>query len=143
MAGSSPAMTENDDNDRNLFPTRLKLAGRLVLLAAIVAGIVLAWLHRDALSPSAIEASLSHSAWAPALYLLAHIVASLLFIPRTVMGIAAGLLFGFIRCSVMGSVCLLQIPAQMDVQGDGYAHYDQGTDAQNQKPPDHPHSRLG
>jgi uncharacterized membrane protein YdjX (TVP38/TMEM64 family) len=80
--------------NRTMNVAAFKLAGRFVLLAAIVAGIVLAWLHRDALSPSAIEASLSHSAWAPALYLLAHIVASLLFIPRTLVAAAAGLMFG-------------------------------------------------
>jgi uncharacterized membrane protein YdjX (TVP38/TMEM64 family) len=73
---------------------RLKLAGRAILLAAIVAGIVLAWLNRGALSPGAIEATLSHSAWAPALYLLAHIVASLLFIPRALVAATAGLMFG-------------------------------------------------
>jgi uncharacterized membrane protein YdjX (TVP38/TMEM64 family) len=87
-------MTEQGLPERNVSLARLKLAGRLLLLAAIVAGIVLAWLHRDALSPSAVEAALSHSAWAPVLFLCAHIAASLLFIPRALIAAAAGLMFG-------------------------------------------------
>jgi uncharacterized membrane protein YdjX (TVP38/TMEM64 family) len=75
------------------LPT-LQRAGRILLLAAIVAGIAAAWLRRDVLSPSAIEAALSHSAWAPVLFLLGHIVASLLFIPRALVAAAAGLMFG-------------------------------------------------
>jgi hypothetical protein len=54
----------------------------------------------------------------------------------------AGLVFDF-RRSVVRRMRLLQISPQMDVNGDRYAHDYQGTDAQNQKPPDHPHSRLG
>jgi len=72
----------------------LQRAGRLLLLAAILVGIALAWLHRDALSPRAIEATLSHSAAAPLLYLVAHIAVSLLFIPRMLIAAAAGLMFG-------------------------------------------------
>jgi len=37
----------------------------------------------------------------------------------------------------------LEVAPQVDVQGNRDAHYDQRTDAQNQEPPDHPHSRLG
>lgn len=76
-------------NSRNL-----QRAGRVLVLAAIVAGIALAWLHRDALSPRALEASLSHSTAAPLLYLVAHIAVSLLFIPRALIAAAAGLMFG-------------------------------------------------
>lgn len=73
---------------------RLKLAGRVLLMAAIVAGIALAWTNRQSLSPSAIEAALSHSTAAPVLFLAAHVVASLLFIPRALVAAAAGLMFG-------------------------------------------------
>jgi hypothetical protein len=38
---------------------------------------------------------------------------------------------------------LRKIPAQVEIQGNRDAHYHQRTNAQNQKPPDHPHSRLG
>jgi len=72
----------------------LRHAGRALLLAAILAGIALAWLHRDALTPSAIEAALSHSRAAPILFLAGHVVASLLFIPRALVAAGAGLMFG-------------------------------------------------
>jgi hypothetical protein len=39
-------------------------------------------------------------------------------------------------------VCLSQMTAQAHVHGDCNAHYDQGTYAKDQEPPDHPHSRL-
>jgi uncharacterized membrane protein YdjX (TVP38/TMEM64 family) len=72
----------------------LRRAGRVLLLAAIVAGIVLAWRYHDALSPGAIETALVHSAWAPVFFLGVHIAASLLFIPRALVAAAAGLMFG-------------------------------------------------
>jgi uncharacterized membrane protein YdjX (TVP38/TMEM64 family) len=72
----------------------LQRAGRLLLLVALLVGIALAWLHRDALSPRALEATLSHSTAAPLLYVIAHIAVSLLFIPRALIAAAAGLLFG-------------------------------------------------
>jgi uncharacterized membrane protein YdjX (TVP38/TMEM64 family) len=72
----------------------LQRAGRALLLATLVAGIALAWLHRDALSPRALEAGLSHSMAAPLLYLAAHVAVSLLFIPRALIAAAAGLMFG-------------------------------------------------
>ena len=37
----------------------------------------------------------------------------------------------------------LQVAAEVDKNGDRNAHDDQGTDAQDQEPPDHPHSWLG
>lgn len=79
---------------KNAAVANLQLAGRAALLVAIVAGIVAVWLHRDVLSPSAIETALSHSGAAPVLYLAAHIVTSLLFIPRALIAAAAGLMFG-------------------------------------------------
>jgi hypothetical protein len=33
--------------------------------------------------------------------------------------------------------------AQVHIQGNGHAHYDQCAHPQDQKPPEHPHSRLG
>jgi hypothetical protein len=35
------------------------------------------------------------------------------------------------------------VSSQVHEQSDGHAHYHQRTHAQDQKPPDHPHSRLG
>src|SRR6185437_1871678 len=78
MAGSSPAMTVKIEPSNNSPLGKLKLAGRLLLLAAILVGIVIAWLHRAA----------------PILFLAGHVVASLLFIPRALVAAAAGLMFG-------------------------------------------------
>jgi hypothetical protein len=37
----------------------------------------------------------------------------------------------------------LQVMSQVHIQGDRHTHYDQSAPTQYQKPPDHPHSRLG
>ena len=73
---------------------RLKLVGRLFLLALLITGVVVAWLDRDALSPATIEAALTRSAAAPLLFLAAHIATSLLFIPRALIAATAGAIFG-------------------------------------------------
>src|SRR5579872_2334685 len=44
---------------------------------------------------------------------------------------------------IVSGVSLLEMPAQMNEQSNRHAHDDQRTDAQDQEPPDHPHSRLG
>jgi uncharacterized membrane protein YdjX (TVP38/TMEM64 family) len=72
----------------------LKLAGRVLLLLLVLGGMVEAWLHRDSLSPAAIDAALRDAPEAPLLFLLAQLVASLLFIPRALIAAAAGLIFG-------------------------------------------------
>jgi len=50
--------------------------------------------------------------------------------------------FGFTRRTFMRGGPLLQVAPQVNIQGDCHAHYDERTHTQNQKPPDHPHSRL-
>src|SRR6185312_3461449 len=76
--------------------SRLRIAGRLLVLALLFAGIVAVWLNRAALEPNAIRAAIeAHPAIAPLLFLLLHIVASLLFVPRTLMGLVAGGVFDF------------------------------------------------
>ena len=92
--------------------------GASLALAALVAGIALAWLNRAALSPAALEAALSHSALAPLLYLAVHIAASLLFIPRALVAAAAGLMFGLwwgllwaTVGSMLGSAAGFSLPA--------------------------------
>jgi uncharacterized membrane protein YdjX (TVP38/TMEM64 family) len=72
----------------------LRLGGRVLLLAAIVAGMAFVWLHRDAISPRQLQETLAPSPAAPAIYLLAHLVVSLVFIPRALIAAAAGLIFG-------------------------------------------------
>ncbi|HEX3974230.1 MAG TPA: VTT domain-containing protein, partial [Stellaceae bacterium] len=76
--------------------SRLRLAGRFVIVVLLVAGIVAVWLNRAALDPNTIRAAIeAHPAIAPLLFLALHILASLLFIPRTVMGLVAGGVFDF------------------------------------------------
>jgi uncharacterized membrane protein YdjX (TVP38/TMEM64 family) len=72
----------------------LRLAGRVLIVALVLAGFAYVLTHRDTLSPSEIKARLSGAPLAPLLYVLAHVVASIVFIPRTVLAVAAGLLFG-------------------------------------------------
>jgi len=74
--------------------TRLRLVGRLLLLALLAAGVVAVWLNRDALEPSAITAEIARYPAAPLVFLLAQVIASLLFVPRTMLGLVAGLIFG-------------------------------------------------
>ena len=87
----------------------LRIAPTKLILAAVGAAIVvLLFLHRDWFTPQAIESRLGHHAWAPAAFVLAHIAVGMSFVvPRTVMGIAAGLLFGFwwgLALTVLGSM---------------------------------------
>lgn len=80
---------------------------RLVVLALLAAGIAAAWRWRMALDPAAIETAIGRHRLAPLLFLAAHVAASLLFVPRTVLAIAAGLLFGIswgIVWAAIGSV---------------------------------------
>jgi uncharacterized membrane protein YdjX (TVP38/TMEM64 family) len=70
------------------------LAPRLFAAAAIALAIGLMWHWRALFEPAAIEAMLADHPWAPIAFVAAHIVISLTFVPRTVLAIAAGLLWG-------------------------------------------------
>jgi uncharacterized membrane protein YdjX (TVP38/TMEM64 family) len=59
----------------------------------LLAGTAAAWRWRAILDPVAIAAAVTRYPAAPLGFLVIHILASLLFIPRTVLAIAAGLLF--------------------------------------------------
>ncbi len=72
-----------------------KLLGRLFVTVVMATMVALAWTHRDWFEPAAIQSRLADHDWAPLAFLLVHTAIGLSFlIPRTVMGIAAGLLFG-------------------------------------------------
>lgn len=73
---------------------------RVVALVAVLAGIALAIVYRAEINPAAIRHAVAHSPLAPVVFMALQILASLLFVPRTVLGIAAGLLFGFFWGSV-------------------------------------------
>jgi uncharacterized membrane protein YdjX (TVP38/TMEM64 family) len=68
---------------------------RIVALVAVAAGIVFAFLYRGAIDPRAIRDAIAANPLAPVIFIGLQVVASLLFVPRTVLGIAAGLVFGF------------------------------------------------
>ena len=69
-------------------------ASRLALLGFLAAGAVAAWHWRTVLDPAAISATIASYPIAPLGFLAVHIAASLLFVPRTLLAIVAGLLFG-------------------------------------------------
>lgn len=73
---------------------RLRLAGRALLAAAIAVGVVLVWRHRDVLDPQVISGAIAAQPAAPLVFLAVHVAASLLFLPRTVLAVAAGIAFG-------------------------------------------------
>jgi uncharacterized membrane protein YdjX (TVP38/TMEM64 family) len=72
----------------------LHRAGRLIVLGLILFGIAAAWHWRAALDPVALRAAIDRYPASPAIFLAAHVAASLLFVPRTVPAVAAGLIFG-------------------------------------------------
>ena len=80
--------------ERGLPLSRLRIAGRVLLLLLLLAGMVAAWLNRGVLEPAAITAAIARYPAAPLAFLAAHVLASLLFIPRTALGLVAGLIFG-------------------------------------------------
>jgi uncharacterized membrane protein YdjX (TVP38/TMEM64 family) len=73
---------------------RLRIAGRVVVVLLLAAGLVWAWSERGAFDPATIRDRIAHYPAAPLIFLFAQLLASLLFIPRTVLAVAAGLLFG-------------------------------------------------
>jgi len=82
-------------------------AARAALLMALAFGVVAAWRWRGALDPFAIKATIDRYPLAPLVFLAIHIVASLVFVPRTMLAFVAGLLFGMwwgVLWAALGSV---------------------------------------
>lgn len=73
---------------------QLKILGRALVLALLLAGVVVAWRHHAAFDPTAMAQWVAAHPAAPFAFLALHIAASLIFIPRTVLAMAAGALFG-------------------------------------------------
>src|SRR5262249_45335187 len=90
------AMTVRDSRLANadLPMVGLRRASRFALLGFLAAGAVAAWHWRTILDPATIGAAIGRYPTAPLGFLVVHIAASLLFIPRTLLAIVAGLLFG-------------------------------------------------
>jgi uncharacterized membrane protein YdjX (TVP38/TMEM64 family) len=69
---------------------RVRLIVPIVLAGASVA----AWHWRAVFDPATIAVTIGRYPAAPLAFVGAHVIASLLFLPRTVLGVAAGLMFG-------------------------------------------------
>jgi uncharacterized membrane protein YdjX (TVP38/TMEM64 family) len=72
----------------------LVTGARVAALAAVAVGIVWATFHRAEFDPAALRTELSGTLLAPLIFLALQVAASLLFVPRSVLGVAAGLIFG-------------------------------------------------
>ena len=72
----------------------LRTLGRILALLLVLAGLALVWTRRDVLDAQSIALAIAHYPAAPAIFLALHVVASLIFFPRTVLAVAAGALFG-------------------------------------------------
>ncbi|MGH6968006.1 MAG: TVP38/TMEM64 family protein [Stellaceae bacterium] len=70
------------------------MVGRVLLLLLLAIGLAVAWHERAALDPVALRNDIAAYPAAPLVFLVLQMVASLLFIPRTLLAVAAGLLFG-------------------------------------------------
>jgi len=82
-------------------------AGRLVVVALLAAGIVAAWRWRSLFAPLGLTELIGGNSLAPLVFLTLHIAASLFFVPRTLLALGAGVVFGMwwgIVWAALGSV---------------------------------------
>jgi uncharacterized membrane protein YdjX (TVP38/TMEM64 family) len=78
----------------DLLVPRASTIARISLLLLVAAGMVAAVLFRDSFQPLAVKAHISEYAFAPVIFIVALVAASLVFVPRTLLAAAGGLLFG-------------------------------------------------
>jgi len=84
-----------------------KTAIRISALLALLAGVALAIVYRDALDPEVLRPIIDENPVSPLFFIFLQILASLFFVPRTVLGIAAGMVFGLVwGCvwAIVGSI---------------------------------------
>lgn len=72
----------------------LRRAGQALVALAIISGIAAAWRWRGAFDPLALTSLIRGYPAAPLVFLGLHVVASLTFVPRSLLGFAAGIVFG-------------------------------------------------
>src|SRR5947209_8760818 len=72
----------------------LRRAIRLMVLGLVAIAAMAAWHWKTVFDPIAITTALGRYPAAPLGFLAVHIAASLVFVPRTLLAVAAGLLFG-------------------------------------------------
>jgi uncharacterized membrane protein YdjX (TVP38/TMEM64 family) len=80
---------------------------RTAVLVLLLLGIAAAWRWRGLFDPMALQALIDRNPLAPLAFLAIHIAASLFFVPRTLLALAAGILFGMwwgILWAALGSV---------------------------------------
>lgn len=87
-------MSRGDLPDTTPPLQRVRMVGRVLWVLMIVVGLAAAWHERAALDPVAIRNAIAGHPAAPLIFLGAQIVASLLFVPRALLAVAAALLFG-------------------------------------------------
>ncbi len=78
-----------------------------MIAALLVAGAVAAWRWRGLFDPRGLPALIGANPLAPVAFLLIHIAGSLFFVPRTLLAVGAGLVFGMwwgIVWAALGSV---------------------------------------
>jgi uncharacterized membrane protein YdjX (TVP38/TMEM64 family) len=69
-------------------------AGRLIVVALLAAGVVAAWRWHSLFDPLALTALIGGNPMAPLAFVAVHIAGSLFFVPRTLLALGAGLIFG-------------------------------------------------
>src|SRR5712691_12840981 len=69
-------------------------AGRLVVVALLAAGVVAAWHWRSLFDPLLLTGLIGGNVLAPLAFITMHIAGSLCFVPRTLLALGAGLVFG-------------------------------------------------
>jgi uncharacterized membrane protein YdjX (TVP38/TMEM64 family) len=67
---------------------------RVAVLGVLILGIAAAWRWRGLFDPVALQNLIERNPLAPLAFLAIHVAASLFFVPRTLLALAAGLLFG-------------------------------------------------
>ncbi len=72
----------------------MMIGKRLVVVAFLAAGIVAAWRWRSLFDPLALTALIGGNPVAPLAFIAMHIAGSLCFVPRTLLALGAGLVFG-------------------------------------------------
>src|SRR5260370_9234100 len=81
--------------------------GRIAVLGLLAIGMVAAWRWRHLFDPLALTELIGRNAWAPLAFLALHAAASLFFVPRTLLALGAGMVFGMwwgVVWAALGSV---------------------------------------
>ena len=76
------------------FLSSFRSLGRILLVLMLLGGAAAWWAWHGAFGVETLQDILRHHPAAPVLFLLVHILASLLFFPRSAMAMLAGLIFG-------------------------------------------------